>query len=220
MTEALAERLLDLHCRLLSLYIIQDADCLNWESNQPFFESERGSYTIQMWWLYMQGTKKDLWNSVPPNMAQRVYAGMLNETLSLLTVRYTQVSVLTIASFRTLSIIYVFFVDCSQPGIVSTIGVEKFHFQIFYYQTRSQLLLVDVCNLLLCVSEILPSICENGESYVGLNLSSQSKIIRDVHAKCQELFCCLLLRGVSLGSLYKVRTFFEHLRKMRLDTVV
>ena len=53
MTEALAERLLDLHCRLLTLYIIQDADCLHWESQQPFFESERGSYTIQMWWLYM-----------------------------------------------------------------------------------------------------------------------------------------------------------------------
>lgn len=94
MTEALAERLLDLHCRLLSLYIIQDADCLNWECQQPFFESERGSYTIQMWWLYMQGTKHNLWNSVPPNMAQRVYAGMLNETLSLLTVRYTQVTLL------------------------------------------------------------------------------------------------------------------------------
>lgn len=96
MTEALAERLLDLHCRLLSLYIIQDADCLNWESQQTFFESERGSYTIQMWWLYMQGTKYDLWNSVPPNMAQRVLAGMLNETLSLLTVRYTQVIYLKI----------------------------------------------------------------------------------------------------------------------------
>lgn len=91
MTEALAERLLDLHCRLLTLYIIQDADCLNWESQQTFFESERGSYTIQMWWLYMQGTKQDLWNSVPPNMAQRVLAGMLNETLTILTVRYTQV---------------------------------------------------------------------------------------------------------------------------------
>ncbi|KAJ6641087.1 hypothetical protein Bhyg_06022 [Pseudolycoriella hygida] len=165
MTEALAERLLDLHCRLLSLYIIQDADCLNWECNQPFFESERGSYTIQMWNVYLQGTKHNLWNSVPPNMAQRVYAGMLNETLSLLTVRYTQ----TVPS-----------------------------------QSRSQLLLVDVCNLLLCVSEILPSICENGEQYVGLNLNSQSKIIRDVHAKCQELFCCLLLRGISLGNLYKI----------------
>lgn len=165
MTEALAERLLDLHIRLLSLYIIQDADCLHWESQQPFFESERGSYTVQMWWLYMQGTKQDLWNSVPPNMAQRVLAGMLNETLTIFTVRYAH----TVPS-----------------------------------QPRSQLYLVDVCNLLLCVSELLAAISENGEAYVGLNITNQSKIIRDVHAKCQELFCCLLLRGVPLGTLYKI----------------
>lgn len=55
MCEALAERLLDLHCRLLSLYLLQDADCLDWENIKPFFESERGSYIIQMWWIYMQG---------------------------------------------------------------------------------------------------------------------------------------------------------------------
>lgn len=55
MAEALAERLLDLHCRLLSLYILQDADSLDWENSKPFFESERGSFIIQMWWLYMQG---------------------------------------------------------------------------------------------------------------------------------------------------------------------
>lgn len=57
MVEALAERLLDLHCRLLSLYILQDAECLDWENSKPFFESERGSYIIQMWWLYMQGNE-------------------------------------------------------------------------------------------------------------------------------------------------------------------
>lgn len=165
MTEALAERLLDLHCRLLTLYIIQDADCLHWESNQPFFESERSSYTIQMWWLYMKGTRQDLWNSVPPSMAQRVFAGMLNETLTILTVRYTQ----TIPS-----------------------------------KARSQLLLADISNVLLCVAELLPSICEHGEAYIGLNITNQSKIIRDVHAKCHELFCCLLLRGAPLGILYKL----------------
>ncbi|XP_053688770.1 uncharacterized protein LOC128737999 [Sabethes cyaneus] len=165
MTEALAERLLDLHCRLLTLYITQDSDCLHWESQHPFFESERGSYTIQMWWLYMQGTKQDLWNSVPPTMAQRVFAGMLNETLTVLTVRYTQ----TVPS-----------------------------------RARSMLLLVDISNILLCVGELLPAICENGEAFVGLNITSQSKIIRDIHSKCQELFCCLLLRGVPLGVLYKI----------------
>lgn len=56
MVEALAERLLDLHCRLLSLYILQDADSLHWENIQSFFEGERGSFVIQMWWFYMKGT--------------------------------------------------------------------------------------------------------------------------------------------------------------------
>ncbi|XP_054259529.1 uncharacterized protein LOC128984248 [Macrosteles quadrilineatus] len=90
MSESLAERLLDLHCRLISLYVMQDADSLNWEQIQPFFESERGSFVIQMWWLYMQGTRSDLWNTVPPKTAQRVLAGMLNESLTIFTVRYTQ----------------------------------------------------------------------------------------------------------------------------------
>lgn len=169
MSEALAERLLDLHCRLLLLYIIQDADCLHWEDTQPFFESERGSYTIQMWWHYMRGSKNDLWNSVPPKMAQKIFAGMLNETLSVLTVRYTQ--------------------------IVTSVA-------------RSQLHLVDICNMLLCIAELLPHISESGEAYVGLQLSNQSVIIRDIHAKCRELFYCLLLRGAPLGVLSKVSILF------------
>jgi hypothetical protein len=37
------------------------------------------------------GTKEDLWNTVPPKMAQRVLAGMLNESLTILAVRYAQV---------------------------------------------------------------------------------------------------------------------------------
>jgi protein KIAA0825 len=118
-----------------------------------------------MWWLYCQGTREDLWNSVPPSMAQRVFAGMLNETLTILTVRYTQ----TVPS-----------------------------------KARSQLLLVDVTNILLCVAELLPSICDFGEAYIGLNIKNQTKIVRDIHAKCHELFCCLLLRGAPLGILYKL----------------
>ena len=55
MAEAVAERLLDLHCRLISLYILNEADSLNWQSHHSFFEKERCSYVIQMWWLYMQG---------------------------------------------------------------------------------------------------------------------------------------------------------------------
>ncbi|XP_037905306.1 uncharacterized protein LOC119647992 isoform X2 [Hermetia illucens] len=143
----------------------EDADSLHWENMQPFFESERGSYTIQMWWLYMKGTKQDLWNSVPPKMAQRVFSGMLNETLTVLTSRYIQ----TVPS-----------------------------------PARSQLLLADICNILQCVSELLLFVTEKADDYIGMQQFNQSKIIRDIHAKCHELFCCLLLRGVPLGVLFKL----------------
>jgi len=43
MAEALAERLLDLHGRLLSLYVLQ---------GKP---GDGGSSSVRMWWLYMQG---------------------------------------------------------------------------------------------------------------------------------------------------------------------
>ncbi|XP_066248590.1 LOW QUALITY PROTEIN: uncharacterized protein KIAA0825 homolog [Euwallacea similis] len=180
MCEALAERLLDLHSRLLSLYILQDADCLDWENEKPFFESERGSYTIQMWWLYMQGTKEDLWDTVPPKMAQRVFSGMLNESLTILTVRYTQ----------------------SVPT-----------------EARNQLLLVDVTNLLMCVAQLLPTICETAEELLGTQIEKiKSKILRDIHVKCQELYVCLLLRGASLDSLQK--QYRNHLQVFKKSAVL
>ncbi|XP_034942560.1 uncharacterized protein [Chelonus insularis] len=88
MAEAVAERLLDLHCRLISLYILNEADSLDWQSDKPFFEKERSSFIIQMWWLYMQGTKADLWNTVSPKMAQRIFSGMLNESLTIIVTRF------------------------------------------------------------------------------------------------------------------------------------
>lgn len=55
MAETVAERLLDLHCRLISLYIFNEADSLSWHDMKSFFERERCSFVVQMWWLYMQG---------------------------------------------------------------------------------------------------------------------------------------------------------------------
>lgn len=57
MAEALAERLLDLHGRLLSLYVLQGNS------------GETGSSSVRMWWLYMQGTntfynKKYFYNNI------------------------------------------------------------------------------------------------------------------------------------------------------------
>jgi len=42
--------------------------------------------------LIFLGTKADLWNTVPPKMAQRVFSEMLNESLSIITTRFIHVS--------------------------------------------------------------------------------------------------------------------------------
>jgi len=41
--------------------------------------------------LIFPGTKADLWNTVSPKMAQRVFSEMLNESLSIITTRFIHV---------------------------------------------------------------------------------------------------------------------------------
>ncbi|KAL7286852.1 hypothetical protein TKK_0018989 [Trichogramma kaykai] len=88
MVETIADRLLDLHKRLISLYILNEAESLGWDSEEPFFEKKKCSFIYQMWWLYMKGTKTDLWNTVSPKTAQRIFSGMLNESLTIIVTRY------------------------------------------------------------------------------------------------------------------------------------
>ncbi|KAG6458860.1 hypothetical protein O3G_MSEX011083 [Manduca sexta] len=166
MAEAVGERVLDLHNRVLSLYILQDS------GGRPIDGQTRcahaaGTPSIQGWWLYMNGSRKDLWDTVPPRMAQRIFAGMLNETLTILTVRYCQ-----------------------------TITTE----------TTTPLLLNDIVNVLQCVAQLLPSICTNGSDLAGLDVSHQTRDVRDVHSKCNELFKCLVYRGAELHFVHQAFT--------------
>ncbi|XP_011496322.1 PREDICTED: uncharacterized protein LOC105360970 [Ceratosolen solmsi marchali] len=165
MAEAVAERLLDLHCRLISLYILNEADSLNWQSNQPFCEKERCSYVIQMWWLYMQGTKTDLWNTVSPKMAQRIFSGILNESLSIIVARFIH----------------------GRPSLA-----------------RSMQFWADAFNVLCCTAYLSLGICTSGNEMIGLNVNKLSPYIRDIHAKCNELLTCFLLRGAPLKILFQV----------------
>lgn len=71
-------------------------------------------------------------------------------------------------------------------------------------EARTDLLLVDVSNLLLCVAQLLPSICDSANDLTGNLHTIKSKILRDIHVKCQELYSCLLLRGATLDTLHKV----------------
>ncbi|XP_067206507.1 uncharacterized protein [Linepithema humile] len=168
MAEAVAERLLDLHCRLISLYILNEADSLSWHNNKPFFEKERCSYVIQMWWLYMQGTKADLWNTVSPKMAQRVFSGMLNESLSIITTRFIH----------------------GRPTLART---EQFWSDAF--------------NVLCCTGYLALGACVDSDEMIGARPNNLSTAVRDIHAKCNELLICLLLRGTPLKELYQI---FRH----------
>ncbi|XP_060801824.1 uncharacterized protein LOC106130373 isoform X2 [Amyelois transitella] len=163
MSEAVAERVLDLHNRVLSLYILQDSGGRPIEGNNVVHHA--GTPSVQGWWLYMNGSRKDLWGTVPPRMAQRIFAGMLNETLTILTVRYCQTN--TTAS-------------------------------------TTPLLLNDILNILLCVAQLLPAICATGADACGRDVTQQPRDVRDVHAKCNELFKCLVYRGAELHFIHQV----------------
>ncbi|CAK1546237.1 unnamed protein product [Leptosia nina] len=164
MSEAVGERVLDLHNRVLSLYILQDSGGRPIDSVGNNIH-ETGTPSVQGWWLYMNGSRKDLWDTVPPRMAQRIFAGMLNETLTILTVRYCQT--------------------------------------IITRNTTTPLLINDIVNILLCCAQLLPCICTSGADLAGLERTAQSRDVRDVHAKCNELFKCMVFRGADIHFLHQ-----------------
>ncbi|VVD04676.1 unnamed protein product [Leptidea sinapis] len=98
-------------------------------------------------------------------MAQRIFAGMLNETLTILTVRYCQTNTS----------------DSTTP-----------------------LLINDILNILLCVSKLLPFICASGTELCGAgDQRGRARDVRDVHAKCNQLFNCMVYRGAELHFLHQ-----------------
>lgn len=54
MSEAVGERVLDLHNRVLSLYILQDSGGRPIDGNTRTVH-ESGTPSVQGWWLYMNG---------------------------------------------------------------------------------------------------------------------------------------------------------------------
>jgi hypothetical protein len=78
---------------------------------------------------------------------------------------------------------------------------------------RSAQLVSDVGNILVCVRHLLTSICVSGAELLGLAGPGSNKAARDVHAKCHDLLCTLLLRGCPLAIFYKVKSHALHLIK-------
>jgi len=76
-------------CKVKLTFIIHDIICsdIPWEVDLWRSAMQRFTKTI----LIFPGTKADLWNTVSPKMAQRVFSEMLNESLSIITTRFIHV---------------------------------------------------------------------------------------------------------------------------------
>ena len=92
--------------------------------------------------LIFLGTKADLWNTVSPKMAQRVFSEMLNESLSIITTRFIHVSSRDISR-----LVAIYLPIC----FVSFISIEYFivivnHQREFYIRSIVKSIYVHFCS--------------------------------------------------------------------------
>ena len=90
--ESSLAQLVEYQVNLMATTILHDTESQRWNDGRAFYEDERISHNVQMWWYYLQGLKMDLWTSLPPKAAQSVLANIFEKTLSILAVRYTSIS--------------------------------------------------------------------------------------------------------------------------------
>ncbi|XP_034025938.1 uncharacterized protein KIAA0825 homolog isoform X2 [Thalassophryne amazonica] len=86
--EALKDQLTSYCVQVCSISILQDAESHNWADTKPFYEGERCSFSVQMWFYFLCGLRRDLWAVLPPDLAKDMLGQVLLETLQLLVQRY------------------------------------------------------------------------------------------------------------------------------------
>ncbi|XP_007562817.1 uncharacterized protein KIAA0825 homolog isoform X1 [Poecilia formosa] len=89
--EALREQLTSYCVQVCLACILQDAESHDWADPKPFYEGERCSFALQMWFYFLCGLRSDLWSVLPSELAKDVLGYVLAETLQLLVRRYSRV---------------------------------------------------------------------------------------------------------------------------------
>ncbi|KAM4578924.1 uncharacterized protein KIAA0825 homolog [Fundulus diaphanus] len=89
--EALREQLTSYCIQVCLTCILQDAESHDWADPKPFYEGERCSFSLQMWFYFLCGLRSDLWAVLPSELAKDVLGCVLTETLQLLVKRYARV---------------------------------------------------------------------------------------------------------------------------------
>ncbi|KAF3695913.1 putative protein KIAA0825 [Channa argus] len=88
--EALKDQLTSYCFQVCSTCILQDAESHHWDDPKPFYEGERCSFSVQMWFYFLCGLRSDLWMVLPAELAKEVLGQVLSETLQLLVQRYAR----------------------------------------------------------------------------------------------------------------------------------
>ncbi|XP_068166726.1 uncharacterized protein KIAA0825 homolog isoform X2 [Antennarius striatus] len=87
--EELKDQLTSYCIQVCSTCILQDEESHQWADPKPFYEGERCSFSVQMWFYFLCGLRSDLWAVLPAGIAKEVLGQVLSETLQLLVQRYT-----------------------------------------------------------------------------------------------------------------------------------
>eukprot|EP00064_Thunnus_orientalis_P007290 superscaffoldBa00000798_g7310 len=88
--QALRDQLTSYCIQVCSTCILQDAESHHWADPKPFYEGERCSFSVQMWFYFLCGLRSDLWAILPAELAKEVLGQVLSETLQLLVQRYAR----------------------------------------------------------------------------------------------------------------------------------
>nr|XP_019949157.1 PREDICTED: uncharacterized protein KIAA0825 homolog [Paralichthys olivaceus] len=88
--DALKNQLTSYCVQVCTLCILHDAESHNWADPKPFYEGERCSFSVQMWFYFLCGLRSDLWAVLLPELAKDVLGQVLSDTLLTLVQRYTK----------------------------------------------------------------------------------------------------------------------------------
>ncbi|KAG9488001.1 hypothetical protein GDO78_007680 [Eleutherodactylus coqui] len=87
----LQTQVIDYCVTICATSLFMDAESHHWDDNKAFYEGERCSFSIQMWYYFCNGLLHDLWTIAPPFHAHKIFSEIVEQTLALLTFRYNQV---------------------------------------------------------------------------------------------------------------------------------
>ncbi|XP_048786516.1 uncharacterized protein KIAA0825 homolog isoform X3 [Lagopus muta] len=76
--------------RVCATSILQDAESHHWDDYKAFYEGERCSFSVQMWHYFCCALHHDLWTILPPKLAQEILTDVLEQSLDVLSSRYSQ----------------------------------------------------------------------------------------------------------------------------------